>query len=186
MNVVIFKWFFSWVSQYFKYQAQKLCESFICIFSVFIGQKCCVHAHLHVPPIRAGMRDTCMNPVVEFTVFRIVFYEILVLLGINFITKTEYFILFRLWFYFRIQHMITPKAGTRVGLLTFRTIRFLHFRYVERIVNYSVLTQTVPRINFIKLSDSQVNIFIIFITLLSGEFQYWCRHNYQNVGHSNE
>ena len=30
---------------------------------------------------------------------------------------------------------------------TFRTILFLHFRYVHRIVNYySVLTQTVPRI----------------------------------------
>ena len=99
--------------------------SFMWGLSVFIGQKCCVHAHLHVPPIRAGMRDTCMNPDVEFTVFRIVFYEILVLLGINFITKSEYFT--RLWYYFRIQHMITPKAGTQVGLLTFRTIRFSIF-----------------------------------------------------------
>ena len=66
----------------FKYQAQKLCDSFICIFSVFVGQKCCVTAALHVPPIRAGMRDTCMNPDVEFTVFSIVFHELLVLLSI--------------------------------------------------------------------------------------------------------
>ena len=68
-----------------------MCESFICIFSVFIGQKCCVHAHLHVPPIRAGMRDTCMKPDVEFTAFRIVLNEIFLLLGIIFITKTEFF-----------------------------------------------------------------------------------------------
>ena len=45
-------------------------------------------AHLYVPPIRAGMRDMCMNPAVEFTMFRIVFYEILTMLGMKFITKT--------------------------------------------------------------------------------------------------
>ena len=61
------------------YQAQKLSDSFMCIFSVFIGQKCCVHTSKYVPPIRAGMRDTCINPDVEF----IVFYEILIMLGIN-------------------------------------------------------------------------------------------------------
>ena len=44
--------------------------------------------------------------------------------------------------------MATPKVG--LGLLTFRTIDFLHFRYAQRIVNYSVLFQTVPRINLIK------------------------------------
>ena len=36
--------------------------------------------------------------------------------------------------------------------------------------NYSVLVQAVPRINLIKISHSQVNIFIIFITFFSGEF----------------
>ena len=42
-----------------------------------------------------------------------------------------------------------------VGLLTFGTIRFLHCRYVQRIVDYGVLTQSVPRINLIKISHSQ-------------------------------
>ena len=51
-----------------------------------------------------------------------------------------------------------------VGLLTFGTIRFPNCRYVQRIVDYGVLTQAVPRINLIKISHSQVNIFIIFIT----------------------
>ena len=46
---------------------------------VFIGQKYVCTA------------DTCMNPDVEFTVFKIVFYKILIMLGINFITKTELF-----------------------------------------------------------------------------------------------
>ena len=81
--------------------------------------------------------------------------------------------------------MITSKVD-HVGFLTFRTIRFLYFRYVQRIVNYCVLTQAVPRINLIKISRSQVYIFIIFITYLSGEFQCCCRHNDENVGHSNE
>ena len=48
-----------------------------------------MHAHLHVPPICAGMCDMCVNPDVEFTVFKIVFYEILILLRINFITKKQ-------------------------------------------------------------------------------------------------
>ena len=44
-------------------------------FTVFFGQKCCVNAHFHVPPIiSAGLRDTCMNPDVVFTVFKIVFF----------------------------------------------------------------------------------------------------------------
>ena len=43
----------------------------MCIFSVFVyGPEM-----LCVPPIRAGMRDTCMNSDVEFTAFKIVFYE---------------------------------------------------------------------------------------------------------------
>ena len=37
------------------------------------------------------MRDTCMNPDVEVTVFKMLFYEILIMLGIKFITKTELF-----------------------------------------------------------------------------------------------
>ena len=45
--------------------------------------------HLYVPPIHAGMRDTCMNPDVEFTVFKIVFSEILSMLWI---TKTYFFL----------------------------------------------------------------------------------------------
>ena len=73
-----------------------------------------------------------------------------------------------------------------VGLLTFRTIRFFPFRYEKRIVNYMVLTQAVSKINLIKLSHSQENIFIIFIPFLSGEFQCWHRHKDENVGHSNE
>ena len=44
----------------------------MCIFSVFIGQKCCVYTCIQVPPICASMRDTCMNPEVEFTVYRVV------------------------------------------------------------------------------------------------------------------
>ena len=51
----------------------------------------------------------------------------------------------------------------KVGLITIRNIRFLHFRYVQRIVNYSVLTQAVSRINLVKMSHSAVNIFIIII-----------------------
>ena len=43
-------------------------------------------AHLHVPPIR----ETCMNLDVELTVFKIVFYEILNMLGIKCIIKTEF------------------------------------------------------------------------------------------------
>ena len=38
-----------------------------------------------MPPIRACMRVTCLNPDVEFTVS----YEILIMLGIEFITKTK-------------------------------------------------------------------------------------------------
>ena len=61
--------------------------------------------------------------------------------------------------------MITPKVD-HVGLLTLRTIRFLYFS----IVNYCVLTQAVPRISLIKMSHSQVNIFIIFITFYLENF----------------
>ena len=40
---------------------------------MFIGQ------NFDVPLIRAGMRDTCMNPDVKITVFKIVFFEILII-----------------------------------------------------------------------------------------------------------
>ena len=61
-------------------------------FSVFIGQTCCVHTVIYVTPIRARyMRFTCLNPDVEFTESKIVFYDILIILGIKFITKTELF-----------------------------------------------------------------------------------------------
>ena len=58
---------------------------------MFIGQKCCVHTVIYIPPIRAYMRVTCLNPDVGFTESKIVFYEILIMLGIKFITKTELF-----------------------------------------------------------------------------------------------
>ena len=156
--LLFFKWFYELANPL--YQELKLS-----IFSVFIGQTCCVHTYLYVPPIRAGMRDTSMNPDEEFTVFKIVFYEILIMCEIK---LTEFFT--SLCNYFWIQHLNTPKVD-HVGLLTFRTIRFLYFRYVQRIVKYCVLTQAVPRINLIKISRSQVYIFIIFNICLSGEFQ---------------
>ena len=70
-----------------EYQAHKLCDSFMYIF-LCLSEMVCVH--LCVPPIPAGtcMRDTCMNPDVEF---KIVFYEIFIMLGIKFIIKTELF-----------------------------------------------------------------------------------------------
>ena len=37
----------------FAYQANKLCDSFMCIFSVIVGQKCCMNTYMYVPPILA-------------------------------------------------------------------------------------------------------------------------------------
>ena len=54
-------------------------------FGVYWSEILC--AHLYVQPIFLGMRDTCMNPDVDLTVSKIVFYEILIMLGINLITK---------------------------------------------------------------------------------------------------
>ena len=105
-------------------------------------------------------------------------YEILIMFEIKYKTKiqdSDTNLYFNIW-----------PLQKYVGLLTFRNIHFLHFRYVQRIVNYSVQTRAVPRVNLIKISHSQVNIFIIFITFLSGKFQCWCRNNDENVGHSNE
>ena len=46
----------------------------------------------HEPLIRAGYHDMCMNPDVVFkAVFKIVFYKILILIGIKFITETDFF-----------------------------------------------------------------------------------------------
>ena len=103
--LLFFKWFYELANPL--YQELKLC-----IFSVFIGQTCCVHTYLYVPPIRAGMRDTSMNPDEEFTVFKIVFYEILIMCEIK---LTEFFT--SLWYYFWIQHLNTPKVGRFIDIL---------------------------------------------------------------------
>ena len=66
---------------------RNLDDSFMCMFSVFIGKKCCVHTCMD----SCRYEHTCMNPDVVFTVFKIVFYEILIKLGIKFITKTDFF-----------------------------------------------------------------------------------------------
>ena len=70
----------------FKYQAQKLCDSFICTFSVFW-----LSTHLYVPPICASIRDTRMNPDVKFIAFKILFHEILIMLGIQVYNKNIFF-----------------------------------------------------------------------------------------------
>ena len=55
--------------------------------SVYWSEMLC--AYLNVQPICAGMRDTCMSP--DLKVFKFVFYKMLIMLGIKFITKTELF-----------------------------------------------------------------------------------------------
>ena len=70
-----------------EYQAQKLCESCMCILLCLLYQKYSVRTVIYVPPIRACMRVTCMNPDVEFTVSKTVFNEILITLGINYNKK---------------------------------------------------------------------------------------------------
>ena len=143
---------------------------FLCTFSVFIGQICCAHNCMYRQFVHVYMYARYeYEPYVEFTVTEFEFYEILIMLRIKFT---------RLWYESEFNTWQLPK---KVGLLTFCTIRFLHFRYVQRIVNYTVLTQAVPRINLFKISHSQVNIYIIFITFLSRKFQCWCRHKVENV-----
>ena len=61
----------------------------MCIFCVYWLKK--LFAQLHVPPIRASMRDTCMNPDVEFAVSEFVFDELMIMLWINFQSKIELF-----------------------------------------------------------------------------------------------
>ena len=52
------------------------CVVVLCVFFLCLWARNAVCTMLCVPPIRAGMRNTCMNSDVEFTVFKIVFYEI--------------------------------------------------------------------------------------------------------------
>ena len=68
--------------------------------------------------------------------------------------------------------MTTPKVGrfTNISHHSFSPFSIC-IHVVKQIVNNSVLTQAVPRINLLKISHSQVNIFVIFITFLFGEFQ---------------
>ena len=56
----------------------------LCVFLLCLLVRNAVYSHLYnVPLIRAGMRDMCMNPNVEFTQIKIVFYEILIMLEIS-------------------------------------------------------------------------------------------------------
>ena len=135
-----------------------ICDIFLCIFSGCIIQKCCVCTLVCTADSCRYMRDTCMNFEVDFTVFKIVFYENWIMLGIKFITKTGFFLKAPMLIQNLTHDRPLPK---QIGLLTFRDIRFLHLRSVQSIVNYSVLTQAVLRINLVKMSRSQVYIFII-------------------------
>ena len=81
---------------FLKYQAKKLNLSFMCFFLCLLVRNA-MCTFVIVPPIRVGMRDACMNPDVVFTVFKIVFCVMFIMLGLKFI-----------W----------------VGLLTFGTIPF--------------------------------------------------------------
>ena len=149
------------------YQAQKLCDSFMCIFCMlFIGNA----VYLRFKQIFARVEQ---KKYLGFTVFTIVLYDILSTLKIKFIGQ---------WYLFRMTRMATPKEGKFNDMLH----RSLHSQYIQRNVNYKLLTQAIFLINLIKIHPSKGNIFIIIITFLSGEVQYWCRLNDENVGYSNE
>ena len=78
--LLFFKWYFLWVSQHyvFKYQAQKLCYSFMCTFSVFFGQKCCGHTCMYLRFVQVFLiPGTWIITDVEFTVFKILFQNFL-------------------------------------------------------------------------------------------------------------
>ena len=61
VNFVIFKWFFLWVSQSFmSWISGTEIVWFMCIFSVFIGQKCCVHIMCTTDSRIYGIRDMCL------------------------------------------------------------------------------------------------------------------------------
>ena len=91
--LLFFKWFFLWVSQFLiirhRHRVIVLCVFLLCLL---VRNAVCTL----VLPICAGMLDTCMSLNVELTVSKIIFYEILIMLGIKFITKTELFT--RLWY----------------------------------------------------------------------------------------
>ena len=108
-------------------------------------------------PIRVGVRDTCMNyPDVEFTVIKILFYEILIMLGIKFITKTDFF------YQGRIYNKTNPK-------------HFACNPFSRIFDTYSELqlNQAVPRISLIKIYHSQVNISIILVTFVAIQMKRW-------------
>ena len=68
-----------------KYQAKKLDLSCMCfILCVYWSEMLCAHMYMF-PPNRAGMCDACMNPDVVFTVFKIVFCVMFIMLWIKFI-----------------------------------------------------------------------------------------------------
>ena len=112
-------------------------------------------AYLYLPPIRVGMRDTCINyPDVEFTVIKILFYEILIMLRIKFITKTNFF----------LQVSDANLEFITRPIPTFGTIRFLDFSICTANYSYSVLNQAVPRISLIKfsLTSEHLHYFVTF------------------------
>ena len=135
---------------------------FMGIFSVFIGQKWCVHTFMYCRFTSAGM---CHIQVYELwcrvlknckTLCSMIFWPCLWSIlkqKQNCLQGSDTSLEFNTW--------PLPKY---LGLLKFRTVSFLHFQYVQRIENYTVLTKAVPRINLVKMPHSQVNIFIIFIT----------------------
>ena len=68
--LLFFKWFFLCVSQSFMSLniRQRNCVIFYAyFFCVYWSEILCANLYIHVPLIPAGMRNTCMNPDVEFT-----------------------------------------------------------------------------------------------------------------------
>ena len=51
-----------------------------------------------------------------------------------------------------LKTVFLQGSDTYLECNTRRTIRFLHFRYLQRIVQFSVLTQADSRINLIQIS----------------------------------
>ena len=105
-----FYWFSLWVSQFFMSLniRHRNCVIYV-YFSVFIGRKCCVHTCMYRRIMSAGMRDTCICEPwcrVLKNVSKIVFYEILIMFGINFTRISDLFT--RLWCWF----LPLQKCGT--------------------------------------------------------------------------
>ena len=142
----------------------------------------CVHTCMYGRFVQVHMRDTCMNFEVDFTVFKIVFYENWIMLGIKFITKTGFFkgsdanLEFNTW-------STTPKVDR------FTNISRHPFSLFTICTEYCKLqcTNSGCSENQFSQNVSLTSVHLhFFITLLSGEFQCLCRHNDKNVGHSNE